>query len=570
MQAPRKTYAAAAAGVGAGTGDGADIGAGPEEISALAPTGHAATEEEGSAAAAIASAAIARHRAGVLAATVYTSPLPLCRAMASVMTVPCAATIYYDARWIAAAALPRYLTDVPAGAGGGILRLQDGACIRDAHDVTAATADPPLLLTPDERIRARKKVIATWDWAVATGAGHRQALLPLPRWLVTLYAGTCQMDHPLLEPRLFVVPPGSPRIAAELARAEAKGRAPTLIALSCASPPAAAEVDGTKKAEETRETKETEEADLKWGDAVVGSGVVTGGDAVVGKATEKAEKETQAEPSAAATAAVATTAAGTTYFDAGAYRACIAEDMTLLLAAFEGEVAKANGAGATSEGKQGYLKLPPLGLGAGIATADGHVVGPLMFAPFLAGLRDALCARVAWPWLAAVELPFLTVPRWLVDAVPVRLVTGWHARRDVLSFSDAEAVGYVCGVVSPGAAFCLPGNGRTAGSLDSVIADNTTQRRTAWYLYNPAVLDPRNHVAVDTAFAGAVRWWPPAEWSLLAAAPPKRGPQARLQARPQAQARPPPRGVTVHAQDTRVRARAHGGAAGGAGSSATA
>lgn len=341
------------------------------------------------------------------------------------------------------------------------MMLQNGVATTDGG---AGTEE---LLTADERVRARKKVIATWDLVLAIGGPRDCVPLPFPSFVITLYAGTCQMDHPHLEPRLFVVSATDARVTDEFERAAAKGRRPTMLPLQ---PP------------ETH-----------------------------------AQTHTGTEPGS--------DAAPTWYFDAGAYRACIAEDLALLLAAFESEVTAVNAAnahvaahtGAHARDRQGYLKLPAMGLSHNVALADGTPVGHLMFAPFLAGLRDVLCSRPTWPFLAAIELPDYTgsgdfTPRFTQGSVPVRLVTGRRGRRDVLAFTDEEAATYICGVVSPGSAFALPGNGPTAASLESVIAANTTQRRGAWYTYNPALLSPACHVPVHTGFHGQVRWWPPTAW----------------------------------------------------------
>lgn len=405
--------------------------------------------------------ALTRNAAHALAAARVFSPVPLAQAAASFLP-PFPARVYYNRQWVRAADVPRYLTDVPAACGrGGLgapLLLQAGATLPDA----AVT----WLLSADDRVRARKKVVATWDWLVAVGSARARTVLPCPQFCVILHAAVCQMDHPHLEPRLFVVAADDSRVAAEHARAAAKGRRPTMVPL--------------------------------WPRRGGGTGGAGGGEG---------SDSSGAEPRL--------------YLDCGAYRASVAEDIMLLLCAFEAEVAAVNASFGAVPPRRGLLKLPAMGLGPHVALADGTVVGTHMFAPFLLGVRDALCSRAAWPWLAAIELPDFTAsgaftPRWPASTVPVSLVTGVYSCRDLLDFTAHEASTYVCGVVSPGSAYALPGNGPTPASLETVVADNTTQRRSAWYMHNPSLLDAANHVAVDTTFRGKgqAKWWPPSAWLL--------------------------------------------------------
>lgn len=194
------------------------------------------------------------------------------------------------------------------------------------------------------------------------------------------------------------------------------------------------------------------------------------------------------------------------FFDAGAYRACIAEDLCLILAAFEAEVARTNAAEVSVGGRgnrRGFLKLPAFGLSPHVALADGTVVGELMFAPFLAALRDVLCSKREWPAFEAIELPdFLGgafTPRYNVASLPVRLLVGPARRRDILEFSEAEAAEFVCGVVAPCSVLAPPGHALARG-LERIIAEQV--------MFVTQNLDSYEMVPTSTSFRGRATWWP--------------------------------------------------------------
>jgi hypothetical protein len=208
------------------------------------------------------------------------------------------------------------------------------------------------------------------------------------------------------------------------------------------------------------------------------------------------------------------------YFDAGAFRACVAEDLRLIFTAFEAEVERVNALDASLGGagtRRGLLKLPALGLGLGVALADGTPVGALMFEPFMWALRDVLRGRDAWPFLEAIELPDFSggafTPRFSPASVPVRLVVGQS--RDILIFTDEEASRCVCGVVAPCSPAALPGHALARG-LERSVADQVD----AFYAWpGRAASDAFELIPVraDNARNGKkTLGWPPVAWPPVA------------------------------------------------------
>jgi hypothetical protein len=342
---------------------------------------------------------------------------------------------------------PRVCSDVNVAALQDVLRLVTQPRVyynvswMTPHDLSRVVAhnaprDDKSALTPNEQIKARKKVVVTWSLVRSTS-----------HFVVLLHAATCQMDQPDLEPRLFVRSGDNERVQTELERASEQGRRSTMCLLKQQG-------------------------------------------------------------------------ATTCYFDTSAYRACIAEDLCLILSAFESEVARVNTADALMGGaggsRRGLLKLPAFGLGPSVALVDGTVVGPHMITSFLAALRDVLSSRPAWPFLEAIELPdFLSgafTPRYDLSTVPVHLIVGHKTSRDVLEFTDAEAARCVCGVVSPCTVNAQPGHARARG-LERVVADNTvTMAEFECFASSSSSIET---IGVDTSFRNSVQWWPPRAWRVL-------------------------------------------------------
>ena len=162
------------------------------------------------------------------------------------------------------------------------------------------------------------------------------------------------------------------------------------------------------------------------------------------------------------------------------FRAMV-EDVGLWLTAFDAAVAARPGSAP------GWFRATPVGL---------DPVNPVPFAEDMMRLLirayEHVLAVQAFPHIAAVEFPVLTccdgADAYWPSQRHINGVALETTERDLLDFAGTGE-GYVCGFLNPGNSFCIPGNGYSYLSVESMVGNNTDLRYVQSYIHNPYLMD---------------------------------------------------------------------------------
>jgi len=381
--------------------------------------------------------------------------------------------------------LSRLLTDVPAIAVSGdrYIQLQDGSRQGGTgHQL-------PGLLTFNERRRARKRAIVSLERAYAHGGyGTREVEFSEPLWVGMATIAGPQFEVGYLEARDFIVAPESSRHAFPAGEVDAAAEPlfPHYYPAADALPHGAVGWAGRlPTVDEAR--------------AAVASGLADH------PATQLIKVAGTGRYSDVDDAA---------YLYAPAYVASITEDMRLLLRGIDSWVgrlhddatAAALGADAAAVVSAlpslAWVQLPGVGMGFFASYLMGANISSQLIPLFLQGLQRALDVELAAGRLiriGALELCDFTRDgsfRLHTDrAGHIALVHG--VRRGVLSLDHVDRTRFLPVVVNAGDSFALPGNEYGYTSVEAMLGENTSMRRSQVYLSNPALLEAGAWVPVD-------------------------------------------------------------------------
>ena len=156
------------------------------------------------------------------------------------------------------------------------------------------------------------------------------------------------------------------------------------------------------------------------------------------------------------------------------------------------------------EWKKGYFKMTAIGTGffADVGRT-GTNIGDTLMPLILRAVEQALSAQ-SYTNIAAIEFPDFS-GRGLFTPTQARIKNAKNdielvkaPYRDVLEFSKETRERYVCGVLNPGDCFACVGNELGYGSVEAMIGNNTTVRRTQCYIWNEEVLNEELRVAVES------------------------------------------------------------------------
>lgn len=163
-----------------------------------------------------------------------------------------------------------------------------------------------------------------------------------------------------------------------------------------------------------------------------------------------------------------------------------------------------------------HLKIPPLGAFLyhtvyGARCPRGKVVECA-----LRGLQSAVTELLPLGLslrVSCIELPDFTREGFytpeesfvlLCKKCGLDVISGWKMSKDALDPSSVLP-GSVMAVAIAGDPLALPGNRRGYVSVESMVANNTSFRRDASWVYNPALVDPRYHSQLAGALLGENR-----------------------------------------------------------------
>lgn len=153
--------------------------------------------------------------------------------------------------------------------------------------------------------------------------------------------------------------------------------------------------------------------------------------------------------------------------------------------------------------KKGYFKKTAIGTGFfADVVRSGINIGDTLMPLILRAVEEPLSAH-SYPNIAAIEFPDFS-GRGLFTPAQSRIKNAKNdiefvkaPYRDVLDFDQETRERYVCGVLNPGDCFACVGNELGYGSVEAMIGNNTTVRRTQCYIWNEEVLDERLRIAVE-------------------------------------------------------------------------
>jgi hypothetical protein len=225
------------------------------------------------------------------------------------------------------------------------------------------------------------------------------------------------------------------------------------------------------------------------------------------------------------------------FFDENAYIYNTVEDIMLLLMSAEEEQLR------QKKSKKLWIKLPPLGLGAGVYTWNGIHIGTYLIQPFFWALLIALNA-FQWTQIGVLEIvditkQFAITPTWPEKVNNIQIVV--KQERDILDFSPLSSSisvnndtnkevkdlyvqsampnieEYDPCIVCPGDVFSWPGNDFYDTCLNSMIGNNTSLRRIGSPFSNPSLQNSNVYVPVRVPMKQIFNtqlWWPPREFSV--------------------------------------------------------
>ncbi|KTD17989.1 hypothetical protein [Legionella jordanis] len=175
-----------------------------------------------------------------------------------------------------------------------------------------------------------------------------------------------------------------------------------------------------------------------------------------------------------------------------AYQKSILEDVGLLLAAVDHAAAKS--------GKPALLKATAAGMGY-FAKVNGEYDISHHLYPYYLRAFQCLLMTGQFPHIAKVEFPiFSSNFEEFFDQLFIERAYGgtevFRSARDVLEFSEKEQTQYHSCAVNCSDSNSLPGNEWNYASVESAIGNNTSLRFDQVYFMNPAILDPENHIMI--------------------------------------------------------------------------
>lgn len=179
-----------------------------------------------------------------------------------------------------------------------------------------------------------------------------------------------------------------------------------------------------------------------------------------------------------------------------AYQKHLFEDTALMLAAVN-EFAK-------EQGKPAFLKATAVGMGFFAKIDCTYTIQHHLYPYYLRSFRDLLKTG-QYPHIAKIEFPTLSEPleelyKYIMTEETYGGVDVAKSMRDVLTFTDKEQEQFYICVVNPSDANALPGNEWSYGSVEPMIGLNTSLRADQVYLMNENVLSPEHQrmVHIDT------------------------------------------------------------------------
>ncbi len=158
--------------------------------------------------------------------------------------------------------------------------------------------------------------------------------------------------------------------------------------------------------------------------------------------------------------------------------------------------------------KQGLFKATLSGLGFFAKIDNQYSITPQLMPLFFQAYADVLKTHT-FSNIAVIEFPTFEPKseeafKAAFDNNQPKAITVQPKKRDVLDFTEEEQAKYHCAVSNPGDCFSLPGNEESYASVEAAIGNNTTLRRDQVYLTNSAVANPKQWRGVSFQAADVV------------------------------------------------------------------
>lgn len=407
--------------------------------------------------------------------------------------------IFYIKNIVNPTDVPRFLSDVPAVcvSGDGSIELQD------KRHLSSRGNQIPGLITYKERRISRKKAILSLDRVYASGGfGKPLSPFPVPKWAVSVTVAGPQFEVGYLETVDLVC-------SSEATNWEKKAGGVIFPHLY------------------KRRSKPSYDAAIK---------AVSEGNSGLGEFLPIPHTEERPE--------------GPAYVIGDAYRKTVQEDLALILDAFDGYLdmlcsgaeddfgkhalgssslmaPNADGTDGPCHGaaahvpssadpdwqvqrpraQKGWLQLPMIGMGFFAQYMCEFSCTSVILPLFVQALDQYLHKRLNIEGKQFRRLRVLEMCDFSRD-FSFRLPQSTYGdlrivhspRRSLLEFSEEADAGYLCGVVNAGDVFALPGNERSYGSVESMLGENTSMRRTQVYCNNSHLMRPSKYIPVKSPF----------------------------------------------------------------------
>lgn len=181
-------------------------------------------------------------------------------------------------------------------------------------------------------------------------------------------------------------------------------------------------------------------------------------------------------------------------FNRKAYFNSMVEDIHLNLIAVDNMAEAAK--------KPGLLKATGVGLGYFAKIDCAYDIHSYLLPIYLNAYKYVL-ENYSFPHIEVIEFPiFKEEDEAVFDIIfngqdEINHIAVSEAPRDVLAFTDEEKEKYYVAVVNPSDSNAFPGNEKGYGSVESSAGNNTTLRTDQVYLTNPRILNPENQIGID-------------------------------------------------------------------------